>query len=218
MPGRSVMKIVAAIAASLLAFCGLGMAHAETIKIGVVLPYSGPNSDLGDQIDKAYDLYLKLHAKDLGDYKIELIKRDEGPASGANARTVVTELDHQRQGEAARRLRVLAVGDSRCAACDPGQDADADLQRRHGVDHDAVALHRALLFQHVGPGLSDGYLRGDANSAARPLRAGSPTFRPGRTRRLPSRPHLKRPAAKSSTKCAWAHPARSPTSPRSSSG
>ena len=86
------MKIVAAIAALPLAFCGLGMAHAETIKIGVVLPYSGPNSDLGDQIDKAYDLYLKLHAKDLGDYKIQLIKRDEGPASGANARTVVTEL------------------------------------------------------------------------------------------------------------------------------
>ncbi len=86
------MKIVAAIAALPLAFCGLGMAHAEPIKIGVVLPYSGPNSDLGDQIDKAYDLYLKLHAKDLGDYKIQLIKRDEGPASGANARTVVTEL------------------------------------------------------------------------------------------------------------------------------
>jgi len=86
------MKIIGAIAALPLALCGLGMAHAETIKVGVVLPYSGPNSDLGDQIDKAYDLYVKLHAKDLGDHKIELIKRDEGPASGANARTVVTEL------------------------------------------------------------------------------------------------------------------------------
>ena len=41
---------------------------------------------------RRYDLYVKLHAKDLGDNKIELIKRDEGPASGANARTVVTEL------------------------------------------------------------------------------------------------------------------------------
>ncbi len=86
------MKIAGAFAAALLAFCSFGTAHAETIKIGVVLPYSGPMSDLGNQIDKAFDLYVKLHAKDLGDNKIELIKRDEGPPSGANARTVVTEL------------------------------------------------------------------------------------------------------------------------------
>ena len=46
------MKFIGAIAAS-LAFCGLGAAHAETIKVGVVLPYSGPNSDLGEQVDKA---------------------------------------------------------------------------------------------------------------------------------------------------------------------
>ena len=86
------MKIVGVIAASLLALCLAGKAGAETIKVGVVLPYSGPNSDLGNQIDKAFDLYVKLHAKDLGNNKIELIKRDEGPPSGANARTVVTEL------------------------------------------------------------------------------------------------------------------------------
>ena len=86
------MKIVGVIAASLLALCVVGKAGAETIKVGVVLPYSGPNSDLGNQIDKAFDLYVKLHAKDLGNNKIELIKRDEGPPSGANARTVVTEL------------------------------------------------------------------------------------------------------------------------------
>src|SRR5271168_151284 len=86
------MKIIGVFAASLVALCWVGVSNAETIKVGVVLPYSGPNSDLGAQIDKAYDLYLELHAKDLGDNKIELIKRDEGPASGANARTVITEL------------------------------------------------------------------------------------------------------------------------------
>src|SRR5580700_10006368 len=86
------MKIIGAVAALLLTLCWAGTSIAETIKVGVVLPYSGPNADLGIQVDRAYDLYLKLHAKDLGDHKIELIKRDEGPASGANARTVVTEL------------------------------------------------------------------------------------------------------------------------------
>ncbi len=86
------MKIIATCAATVLALGVTAPARAETVKVGVVLPYSGPNSDLGAQVDRAFDLYVKMHAKDLGDNKIELIKRDEGPASGANARTVVTEL------------------------------------------------------------------------------------------------------------------------------
>ena len=72
------MKLTGAFAASFLTLCWAAASHAETIKVGVVLPYSGPNSDLGNQVDKAFDLYVKLHAKDLGDNKIELVKRDEG--------------------------------------------------------------------------------------------------------------------------------------------
>jgi branched-chain amino acid transport system substrate-binding protein len=86
------MKALAAVGAAALALGAIEPAQADTIRIGVVLPYSGVNAALGNQIDKAFDLYLKLHAKDLGDHKIELVKRDEGPPSGANARTVVTEL------------------------------------------------------------------------------------------------------------------------------
>src|ERR1700680_2994397 len=67
-------------------------ARAENIKIGVMLPYSGVNADLGDVQDKAFDLYMKLHAKDIAPHTVELIKRDEGPPSGANAKTVATEL------------------------------------------------------------------------------------------------------------------------------
>jgi branched-chain amino acid transport system substrate-binding protein len=67
-------------------------ASAETVKIGVVLPFSGPNADLGHQIDKAFDLYIKLHAKDIAPHKIEIVKRDEGPPTGAQAKTVTTEL------------------------------------------------------------------------------------------------------------------------------
>jgi len=86
------MRLFIALVTSALVFCGAAGAKAETVKIGVVLPYSGSDSDNGSQIDKAFDLYVKLHAKNLGDNQIELVKRDEGPASGANARTVVTEL------------------------------------------------------------------------------------------------------------------------------
>ena len=67
-------------------------ASAENVKIGVVLPFSGPNADLGHQIDKAFDLYIKLHAKDIAPHKVEIVKRDEGPPTGAQAKTVTTEL------------------------------------------------------------------------------------------------------------------------------
>jgi len=69
-----------------------GAARAENIKIGVLFPYSGTNADLGDVADKALDLYVKLHAKDILPHTVEIIKRDEGPPSGANAKTAATEL------------------------------------------------------------------------------------------------------------------------------
>src|SRR4029078_8978560 len=75
-----------------LAFAVGGAAQAETVKIGVVLPFSGANADLGHQIEKAFDLYVKLHAKDIAPHKVEIIKRDEGPPTGAQAKTVATEL------------------------------------------------------------------------------------------------------------------------------
>ncbi|MCF8477544.1 MAG: ABC transporter substrate-binding protein [Pseudolabrys sp.] len=79
-------------AAALALTVGGTAAQAETIKIGVVLPFSGANADLGHQIDKAFDLYVKLHAKDIAPHTVEIIKRDEGPPTGAIAKTAATEL------------------------------------------------------------------------------------------------------------------------------
>jgi len=81
-----------AAAAAALLIAVAAPSHAKTIKIGVVLPYSGVNADLGNQIDKAFELYIKLHGAELGPDKIELVKRDEGLPNGAKARTDITEL------------------------------------------------------------------------------------------------------------------------------
>jgi branched-chain amino acid transport system substrate-binding protein len=86
------MKMMHWLGCAALALTVGGTARAETVKIGVVLPFSGANADLGHQIDKAFDLYLKLHAKDIEPNKVEIIKRDEGPPTGAVAKTVTTEL------------------------------------------------------------------------------------------------------------------------------
>jgi len=86
------MRLVSWVGLTALAFAVGGSAQAATVKIGVVLPFSGANADLGHQIDKAFDLYVKLHEKDIAPHKVEIIKRDEGPPTGAQAKTVTTEL------------------------------------------------------------------------------------------------------------------------------
>ncbi len=86
------MKLMRWLGLTALALALGGTTQAQTVKIGVVVPFSGANADLGHQMDKAFDLYVKLHAKDIAPYKVELIKRDEGPPTGAVAKTVTTEL------------------------------------------------------------------------------------------------------------------------------
>jgi branched-chain amino acid transport system substrate-binding protein len=91
--GRHLTKaVLASTARGVIAVAAAGSARADTIRIGLMLPYSGINADLGDLQNKAVDLYLKLHGDMVGPHKIEIIKRDEGPASGAQAKTVATEL------------------------------------------------------------------------------------------------------------------------------
>src|SRR5262245_30210929 len=86
------MRVVAAGLSALVLAFGVSAASGQTIKIGLMLPFSGVNADLGDAQVKGFDLYMKLHAKDLEPFKLDIIKRDEGPPSGANAKTVATEL------------------------------------------------------------------------------------------------------------------------------
>jgi branched-chain amino acid transport system substrate-binding protein len=58
-------------------------AAADTVvKVGLILTYSGPYASDGEEIDRAAELYLKLHQKDLPPgVSIELVKRDDtGPS------------------------------------------------------------------------------------------------------------------------------------------
>lgn len=55
-------------------------AEAKTIKVGLILPYSGPSADLGEQMDRAVRLYLENHPAVPGGHTIEIIRRDStGP-------------------------------------------------------------------------------------------------------------------------------------------
>lgn len=56
-------------------------ASAQTVKIGLILTYSGPNAQPSEEIDRGVKLYLHLHEKDLPPgIRLELLRRDDtGP-------------------------------------------------------------------------------------------------------------------------------------------
>jgi branched-chain amino acid transport system substrate-binding protein len=68
-------------------------AAAETIKIGVINTYSGPNASLGDQIDKGISLYVKEHQKELPEgVTLELVRRDDTGPNPDVAKRIAQEL------------------------------------------------------------------------------------------------------------------------------
>lgn len=87
------MKKFTFLAASFLVLLmAAGTAWAETVKVGIILPYSGPNAQLGQQVDRGFELYQKLHADGTGGHKIEIIKRDSTGPKPDVAKRLATEL------------------------------------------------------------------------------------------------------------------------------
>ncbi len=50
----------------------------ETVKIGLIMPYSGQFADTATQMDNGIKLYMKQHGDSAGRSKIELIRKDTG--------------------------------------------------------------------------------------------------------------------------------------------
>lgn len=66
---------------------------AQTIKVGIVNTYSGPDSQPGDEMDKGISLYVKEHEKDLPPgVKVELIRRDDTGPNPSGAQRLAQEL------------------------------------------------------------------------------------------------------------------------------
>jgi hypothetical protein len=61
----------------------------------MMLPFSGVSADLGEAQVKGFDLYVKLHAKDLEPYKLDLIKRLRRRAWAARPRHWATPISRR---------------------------------------------------------------------------------------------------------------------------
>ena len=93
------MKRLIATSAAVLAAAMLpGDGHAAgTIKIGIVMPYSGQFADLSKQMDNGIKIYMQQHGDMVAGKKIEIIRKDVGginpPAAKRLAQQLITR-DH----------------------------------------------------------------------------------------------------------------------------
>jgi branched-chain amino acid transport system substrate-binding protein len=68
-------------------------AHAQdTVKIGLIMPYSGQFADPTVQVDDGIKLYLKQHGGKLGGKNVELIRKDDGGINPPVAKRLAQEL------------------------------------------------------------------------------------------------------------------------------
>src|SRR5690606_14369990 len=92
-----------ALAAAVLATAALGVQAQETLKIGLILPMTGPFASTGRQIDAAARLYLAQHGNTVAGRKVELVLRDD--ANTAAGRKVGLALhDDPRTADTSRRI------------------------------------------------------------------------------------------------------------------
>src|SRR5918996_2566989 len=67
-------------------------AHAQTVKVGVVMTYTGIGAEFAQQLDRGMQMFMKLNPEAFGPYKVELIRRDAKNPGGADAKTAAQEL------------------------------------------------------------------------------------------------------------------------------
>jgi len=84
-----IKRILAASAAVAMSAC---LAQAQEVKIGLVASFTGIGAELGQQIERGAELYLKLNADKIKPYTIKVIKRDDKNPSGADSKVAVQEL------------------------------------------------------------------------------------------------------------------------------
>ena len=86
-------KLLAGIASLAVAAVAVATAHAQdTVKIGVILAYSGPFGDLARQMDDGIKLYMKQNGDTVAGKKIEIIRKDSETIAPPVATRLAQEL------------------------------------------------------------------------------------------------------------------------------
>ena len=90
------MSIRKATGAALCALLGMSVAWPaageQTVKIGLILPMSGPFAGYGRQIENGVRLYLKQHGDTFAGRKVELLVKDDTGVAPEISKRVAQEL------------------------------------------------------------------------------------------------------------------------------
>jgi branched-chain amino acid transport system substrate-binding protein len=84
-------RTAAAVALGLGLWSSTALAQ-DTLKIGLIMAYSGPFADTASQMQAGIDLYVAQHGDEIGGKKIEFIKKDTGGPSPDVAKRLAQEL------------------------------------------------------------------------------------------------------------------------------
>ena len=72
-------RLGCSLASCALILFGAGAAEAQdSVKIGLIMPYSGQFADTATQMDNGIKLYMKQHGDTLGSAKVEFVRKDTG--------------------------------------------------------------------------------------------------------------------------------------------
>ena len=88
---RTTFVGLSAIAVGMLAAASNAGAQ-DTVKIGMILSYSGQFADPGVQVDNGVKLYMKLHGDTVAGKKIEIIRKDDGGINPPLVKRLAQEL------------------------------------------------------------------------------------------------------------------------------
>ena len=81
-----------AVISAVLATFGAGAHAQETIRIGLVAPFSGPYADYGKQMEAGIKAYMRQHGGSVAGKKVEILLRDTSGANPENAKRLSQEL------------------------------------------------------------------------------------------------------------------------------
>ena len=165
---RALVGILAGIAAGLLA---AGPVQAQdTVKIGVILPFSGQFADPGAQIDNGIKLYMKQHGDTVAGKKIEIIRKDTGGIAPDVAKRLAQELIVRDKVDI---LAGFSLTPNALAAADVSAQAKKFMVVMNAatVDHhDEVALHGARVVHAAAAQRAARHLGLPRTACARPTR------------------------------------------------
>jgi branched-chain amino acid transport system substrate-binding protein len=88
MLGKTTLAILVAAGVS----WSLNAAAQETVKIGLILPYSGPFADAANQLEAGIKLYVQKNGDTVAGKKIEFVRKDSGGAAPDVAKRLAQEL------------------------------------------------------------------------------------------------------------------------------